>query len=326
MRVIVLHNTDFSGPEPRLYSQDKFIIQSLKSLDYGVANYFYAPEILDHLEEADLVFNLCDSFPDGKEEFLFVKSLEEKGWPFTGCSSETIFTCLNKYRLKLFLEKNNIKVAKAQLFVSTEQPLNLNFPLILKPAQSNASMGIEEDSVVFDLVSFQKKLSLMLKEYGEVLAEEYIEGREFCVIMLGNQPELLPILEIDYNHEYFIDKPKILSYKAKWSKNSNAFKHTYSVLAASLTDLERKNLQETAFQAFKALKCSGYASVDLRMNLQGEVYVLEINPNAYLAPESDLAKAAWAAGLSYEEILNKITGLALERFGKVPLAVMEKVG
>src|SRR3989338_2945172 len=322
MKVIVLHNADLSGLKPRPYPQDKAIIQTLRQAGHEIQDNFYVPEILEQMDHAELVFNLCDSFNDGKDEYLLVKKLEEKKVAFTGCTSETIFNCLNKYRLKLLLEKNGIKVTRAQLLVSSEEQLKLDFPLIVKPAQSNGSLGIEEDSVVSDLESFQKKLSTMLKEYGEVMAEEYIGGREFCVTMIGNEPSLFPILEIDYNDGYFLDKPKVLSYKAKWSKNSNVFKHTYSLLAAGLTAEETKNIQETALKAFKALKCCGYASVDLRMNEQGEVYVLEVNPNAYLAPESDLAKSAWITGMSYEQLLGQLMEFALERIGKLAVKVV----
>ena len=112
MKVIVLHNADLSGIKPRPYLQDKVIIQALRQAGHEIQDNFYLPEILEQMDHAELVFNLCDSFNDGKEEYLLVKKLEEKKVAFTGCTSETIFNCLNKYRLKLLLEKNGQKYQK----------------------------------------------------------------------------------------------------------------------------------------------------------------------------------------------------------------------
>ncbi len=314
MKLIALTNPDMHGEELRLYSQDKVIIQTLKNAGHEVHHYFYDPQILDILGK-NFIFNLCDSFPDGREEYIYVGLLEQKGLPFTGCPAETIYLCQSKFRQKAVFEEGKISHPPYQLFTSPAQEFNLKFPVILKPTQSNASMGIDDDSVVFDEKELRTKLAAVIEEFKEVMAEEYIDGREFCVPMMGNEdPEVLNILEINYADEYFLDKPKVLSYKAKWSRNSNAFKHTYSMLAENLSESERKKITALALSAYKAMGCQGYATADVRMNSQGEPFILEVNPNAYIAQESDLAKAAASKGMDYEAFLGRIIELAKGRF------------
>jgi D-alanine-D-alanine ligase len=146
-----------------------------------------------------------------------------------------------------------------------------------------------------------------------VLVEEYIGGREFNVPLIGNKdPERLAILEIDYS-QHFENKPKILTYKAKWSKNSLDFKNTYSIIA-ELSKEDEEKIYSAAIAAYKAVLCTGYASVDLRMDESGNVFVIEVNSNCYIAPESDMLKAANYKGMSYDQLLNKIINYALERF------------
>ena len=315
MKLIALTNPDIHGEEQRLYSQDKVIIQTLKNAGHEVHHYFYDRKVLDILGKS-FIFNLCDSFPDGREEYAYVGLLEQKGFSFTGCPAETVYLCQSKFRQKAVFEDNGIAHPHYQLFTSSEQEFTLQFPVILKPTQSNASIGIDDDSVVFNEKELRTKLVAVMEEFKEVMAEEYIDGREFCVPMMGNEnPEVLNILEINYADEYFLDKPKVLSYKAKWSRNSNAFKHTYSMLAEGLNESDRKKVIDLALSAYKAMGCQGYATADIRMNSLGEPFILEVNPNAYIAQESDLAKAAASKGMNYEALLGKILELAKERCG-----------
>ena len=104
-----------------------------------------------------------------------------------------------------------------------------------------------------------------------------------------------------------------MTYKAKWSKNSLDFKNTYSIIAELFKEDEEK-IYSTAIAAYKAVLCTGYASVDLRQDKNGEIYVLEVNPNCYIAPESDILKATISKGLSYDQLLDKIINYAVERF------------
>jgi D-alanine-D-alanine ligase len=320
LNIVALHNISSVKEEGDVkifysYPQDVEIIKNMKKLPYDISSAFYEDE-KDLKKDWKLVFNLCDAFADPGEELKLIEDLEKNQIPYTGCSALTTKICQNKYELKKILKQNDIKCPRGQLFKNIDDRLNekLKFPLILKLIGENGSFGLDEDSVVFNEEELRKKLSQLFSNFNKrILVEEYIEGREFNIPLIGNEnPEKLAILEIDYS-QHFENKPKILTYKAKWSKNSLDFKNTYSVIA-DLSKEDEEKLYNIAMQAYKAINCTGYASVDLRQNENGEVYVLEVNSNCYIAPESDILKAAIARGLDYEELLNKIINYAAERF------------
>ncbi len=320
INVVALHNISSIKEDDGVkvfysYPQDLDIIRSIKKLNYNVSSMFYEEESIENLKDC-VVFNLCDAL-DTEDEIKLIEKLEENHIPHTGNSSFTTKLCQNKFLLKEVLKSNNINFPKGQIINHPEENLNgdLNYPLILKPIGEHGSNGIDEDSVIFNEKELREKVKdLILKFNKPVLAEEYIEGREFNIPLLGNEnPETLAILEIDYS-EHFENKPKILTYKAKWSKNSNDFKNTYSAITTKLNEDEENKIYETAISAYKAIKCNGYASVDLRMNDKGELFVIDINSNCYIAPESDTLKAAVSRGMTYEDLLNKILNYALERF------------
>ena len=322
LNIIALHNISSVKEEGDIkilysYPQDVEIIKNIKKLQYNVSSVFFEEDKVKELKEDNsLVFNLCDAFVNPEDELKLIEDLEKYKISYTGCSALTTKICQNKYELKKLLEKMNIKCPRGQLFRNSEQKLddNLGFPLILKLIDENGSLGIDEDSVVFNEEQLRKKLSQLFSTFNKlILVEEYIEGREFNVPLIGNKnPERLAILETDYS-QHFEDKPKILTYKAKWSKNSLDFKNTYSIIAELFKEDEEK-IYSTAIAAYKAVLCTGYASVDLRQDKNGEIYVLEVNPNCYIAPESDILKATISKGLSYDQLLDKIINYAVERF------------
>ena len=320
LNIIILHNICSMKEENGIrvyysFPQDIEIIKTIKKLPYEISSMFYEEDKIKLLKKDCLVVNLCDAFSDPEDEIKLIQNLEKNSIPYTGCSSYTTKLCQDKFILKKILEKNNIKCPKGRLFKNAEEKLDndLKFPLILKLIGEDGSMGLDEDSVIFNEEQLIKKLSQLLSKFNKnVLAEEYIDGREFNVPIIGNEnPEALGVLEIDYS-QHFENKPKILTYKAKWSKNSLDFKNTYSLIA----DLngERDKIISAAILAYKAAKCTGYASVDLRMDNDGNIFVIEVNSNCYIAPESDMLKAAQSIGLSYEQLLDKIINYAIERF------------
>lgn len=322
LNIAVLHNIASIKEDDGIrifypFSQDIEIIKAIKKLKYNVSSHFYEEDkIKDLKKDSTLVFNLCDAFTYPEEEYNLIKNLEKHEIPHTGCSSSATKLCQNKFVLKQVLKAQNLLCPKGQLFTDIEQKLNnnLRFPLITKPIGEDGSNGIDEDSVIFNEEQLRKKLLQLFSTFNKpILVEEYIDGREFNVPIIGNEkPEVLGVLEIDYS-QHFENKPKILSYKAKWSKNSNDFKNTYSIIA-NLSKEEEKKIVSTAISAYKTAGCTGYGSVDLRMDEEGNVLILEINSNCYISPESDMLKVALASGISYEQLLDKIIKYAIERF------------
>jgi D-alanine-D-alanine ligase len=146
------------------------------------------------------------------------------------------------------------------------------------------------------------------------LAEEYIEGREFYVSVMGNRDlQALPPIEMDFSG-LPEGVPRVAGTKAKWQPDSIEYKGTKSILAEDLPDELRARLQKTALDAYRALRVRDYGRVDLRLADTGDIYVIEVNANCYLEKESEFATAAAAQGLDYPALVQKIVDLAVERY------------
>jgi D-alanine-D-alanine ligase len=165
-------------------------------------------------------------------------------------------------------------------------------------------------------VQLMERVAVIRKELNDsALAEEYIEGREFFVGVLGNaQPKALPPVEVDFTG-FPEGVPKVLDSKAKWDERSKEFKGTKSVMA-NLPDELRARLQKVAVDAYRALRVRDYGRVDLRLTDTGDIYVLEVNASCYLERSSEFAMSAAAAGIEYPKLIERIVQLALDRYGK----------
>jgi D-alanine-D-alanine ligase len=158
----------------------------------------------------------------------------------------------------------------------------------------------------------ERVLVIHEKVNDSALVEEFIEGREFYVGVLGNQaPLALPPIEVDFTG-FPEDKPRILDSKAKWDVNSSEYKGTRSVVATIPTELKAR-LQKVALDAYRALRVRDYGRIDMRLTAAGEIYVIEVNASCYLEQKSEFAMAAQAHGLDYPKLINRIAELALER-------------
>ena len=266
----------------------------------------------------DFVFNLCEGVEGNvKGESWVPAILDLIGIPYTGSDSLTLGLCLDKIKTKQLLFANNIPTPRYQIFRDLSQTLNpkLGFPLIVKPANEDASVGITVDSVVEDRSSLFKMVEFILKNYRQpALVEEYIDGRELNVAILGNgnSLEVLPISEIRFDFDKKI--PKILSYDAKWIPESEMFKKTVGVCppAEKLPDAVEERIKKLAVAAYNITQCRDYARVDFRLN--GNLpYVLEVNPNPGINKDSGFVRSAIVSGLSYDELIRKILSLAMKR-------------
>ncbi len=305
-----------SSHEERFYPADKEIISALKKVEHlQVDAKLYDETEFAALqkENASVIFNLCDGFSDGRKEAEIAEQLEKKQMHFTGNGSKALFLCMDKHTVKQKLQAAHLLVPTFFSLSSANAalPSVIPFPVIVKPAHEHGSVGIDEDAVVYDQEHLLRKITKVFEECKQdVLIEQYIDGKEFCIPLIGNgHPIVLPILEIDYS-EHFEDKTKILSYKAKWSKNSNAFKNTYSRIARLDNEL-RTRLEAIAKKVYGVIGMRGYGTVDVRVDQFGNIYIIDVNSNSYIAPESDLAKAAQHNGISYPELLEKVIHYAI---------------
>ncbi|MDQ3951037.1 MAG: ATP-grasp domain-containing protein, partial [Gemmatimonadota bacterium] len=198
---------------------------------------------------------------------------------------------------------------------------DLQFPVIVKPPQEDASIGITSSSLVHDLKELFGKIDELQSEFqAPVLVEEFVDGREFYVGVLGNvNPEALPVIELDFS-ALPAGRPRIASWEAKWGADGQGageeFAGTKSVFPEGVAEDLVKRMQAIAIECFQALRLRDYARIDLRVTPGGDVYVIEVNPNCYLERESEFARAAERAGHTYEELISRIVDLAAARYAR----------
>lgn len=269
--------------------------------------------------KTDLVFNLLESFGDNLGGDVAVAGvLDLLNLRYTGGGPGELYLRQDKGLAKKVFAFENILYPHFAVFSKDsdfETAGNLHMPLFVKPLTADASIGIDGDSLVRDTTSLMKRvLNIHEKVNDSALVEEYIEGREFYVGVLGNrEPLALPPIEMDFSG-LPEGMPRVAGTKAKWKKNSIEYKGTKSVLA-EIPDELRARLQKAALDAYRALRVRDYGRVDLRLTEAGEIYVIEVNASCYLEQESEFATAAKAAGIEFPDLVGRIVDLAMERYG-----------
>jgi D-alanine-D-alanine ligase len=272
----------------------------------------------------DIVFNLAESFGGRSAlESNVAALLNLLGLRYTGSSPAGLILAGDKTLTKKVLTFHGILTARfATVFRgSVDWAGDIGFPLILKPPQEDASLGITQKSIVNHVQELLQTISSLQTEYqGPVLAEEFIDGREFYVGVLGNSDvQALPIMELDFSG-YPEGRPKIASWEAKWGdegdEKGEEFEGTKSVFPTDLSEELTDRIQKAAVDAFNALRLRDYARVDLRVNAKEEIYVIEVNPNCYLERRAEFATAAAKSGMQYPELIERIVELANARYSR----------
>jgi D-alanine-D-alanine ligase len=272
----------------------------------------------------DLVFNLCESFGGRSAlESNVAALLNLLDLRYTGSSPAGLIVAGDKTLTKKVLSFHGILTPKfATVFRGTvDWAGDIEFPLIVKPPQEDASLGITGKSVVRDVKELLETMSSLQTEFkSAVLAEQFIEGREFYVGVLGNSsPEALPVIELDFTG-FPPDKPRIASWAAKWGDEGDEtgaeFAGTKSVFPTDVSEELTEAMQRVAVDSFNALRLRDYARIDLRVTAAGEIYVIEANPNCYLEAGSEFARAAAHSGLQYDQLIEKIIELSTARYSR----------
>lgn len=270
-------------------------------------------ERLRHLRP-DALVNLCEGFRgQPRLEAQVAGLLELLDLPFTGNPSRTLALCQDKFRTKAVLTSAGLSTPRAWLMDKEEAfPSSVCFPLIVKPNEEDASLGIYSQSVVRDGQSLRRRVEYVLEHYAQpALVEEFIDGREFNVAIVDlGEPTTLPVSEIEFR-DLPDNMPRIVRYEAKWLENHEGYQHTVPVCPALLSEEASSKLQSTALAVYRALKLEGYARVDFRMDSQGQQYILEVNPNPDTSREAGLARSLRAAGIPYEEFWDRQVLLAM---------------
>jgi D-alanine-D-alanine ligase len=275
-------------------------------------------------EQPELVFNLAESF-DGKSalESNVAGLLNLLGLRYTGSSPSGLTVAGDKTLTKKVLSFHSIKTPQFATVYrgAVDWAGDLHFPVIIKPPQEDASLGITSKSVVHDLKGLLETMERMQKEFQQpALVEEYVEGREFYVGVLGNSNvEALPVIELDFS-SFPADKPKIASWEAKWGEDGAGsgaeYAGTKSIFPTTVKPELIARMQAIAVECFDALRLRDYARIDLRVTEAEEIYVIEVNPNCYLERESEFARAAKEHGLDYPSLIARIAELASARYSR----------
>lgn len=263
----------------------------------------------------DLVFNLFEGFCGYPEtEAVVPEILSEMGIPCTGCPGSGLRLALDKAKAKVILRAAEIRTPDFQLLnPETLHMFQLGYPCIVKPRCEDASHGLSPDSIVNDFAALEKQVRLVSNTYGgSALVEEFIDGREFDAAVLGSSEcTVLPVSEIVYSLPPGM--PRIVTFSAKWEPDSLYFQGTKSICPAEICVEEQERIIRTAVAAFRVLGCEGYARVGMRMDQEGQLNVIEVNPNPDVSPDSGVVRQAEATGMTYAQLIEKILQLALER-------------
>jgi D-alanine-D-alanine ligase len=329
-RVLVVHNRDYEGadadPENRaredVLSTAEGVVAALERLGYPTDLMGVGGD-LDGLTgqiaglEPAVVFNLCESI-DGVAslEPLLPMLLERAALAYTGSPPLTLGLAVHKHRAKDVLRGAGVPTPEAALLTTPDvSRVALQFPLIVKPAREDASVGISLDSVVHDRAALERQVTYVLARYCQpALVERYIEGREIYVSMLERPSggvQILPLYEIDFS-EMPAGSPRIVSFDGKWVESSPEFRGTKPV-SCTLPPALMSRLTEVAETAFAAMELRDYARLDVRLSDDGTPYVIDVNPNCDLSDGAGFARAARAAGLGYDAMVGRIVELALQR-------------
>ncbi|MCF8240433.1 MAG: ATP-grasp domain-containing protein [Melioribacteraceae bacterium] len=296
------------------------IIQSLRKQFSNVGSLAFNDRVSSivnkiYEENPDVIFNFIEAIEGNSNfEFCIPGLFDILGIQYTGNNATTLGNCLFKERTKHILKAHGINTSRFLIFEYKKKPeekMDLNFPVIVKLAKEDASIGISELSVVHDKQSLNQRINFLFKNFSQdIIVEEYIIGREFNVSILGN--EILPISEISYRG---LPKgyPKIVTYEAKWAPDSVYYNNTNPVCPADINDTLRRRIENAAIDSYHALECRDYARVDIRLKKNSIPYVIEVNPNPDLSSDAGFANSASAAGISYDELLARIAGYAINR-------------
>lgn len=284
---------------------------------------YFSKEIVQTLSRLSpkFVFNLCEEMNGKCElEMCVAGLLDLMGIPYTGSGPLALGLALHKFRVKQLLRSYGIPTPRGFLLARGQRLNleNLRFPVIVKPAHEDASLGINSRSICHDMSQLEKQAAYIHKVYAqEALVEDYLDGREFNVSIMGDEdPFVLSISEIDFS-EMPDGEPRIVSYRAKWDEESPMFRGTRPICPAEIPKRLESRIKDIALRAYRCLGLRDYGRIDLRTDVRGNIFVLEANPNPDIAPSAGFARAARAAGLSYADLIMRITRFALERGEKI---------
>ncbi len=334
-RIVVLYNTDYDAEQATLTGPDvtsvrdsaKAIAGALREMNHDVELMgVHGVEVYAALQRiraasCDLLFNLCESMDNNSlNEPTFAGLLDLFSIPYTGADLLALASCLHKQRTKDILIAQRIPTPPYR-YIATLAELDdpaldaLDYPWFVKLAHEDASLGITEANVVATAAALRARARELMLEYKQaVIAERYVEGREINVTLLGNGDtlEMLPLHEIDFA-AMPADRPRIVSYAAKWEEGHVDYAGTKPVPLRGASAAVVAEIERVARAAYLAVELRDYGRVDLRVDDAGVAWVIDVNPNPDISPDAGVTRAAAAAGMSHPQLVAKIAAIALHR-------------
>ena len=339
LSVVILHNAPVLPADHPDAASEAGVLDAVEAVEQALTLRGHAVERLPVGESSarliedlstlrcDAVFNLCEGLGGtGAGEAAVAGLLELCGVAYTGCSAETLSLVRDKARTKWLLAGGGLPTAPF-CRVLADEPLPRAAlaalleagPCIVKPAREDASLGISADSVVTNLPALERQATEVRARYGDVLIEQFIDGREFNVgVVMLPEPRLLPIAEIEFAEN--AGRWKLVTYNAKWAEDSDECLGTPPRCPADVSPELAADLGRVALAATRMTGCRDYARVDVRVNERGEPFVLEVNPNPDISPGAGFPRALAAAGIEYDEFVCRLVEQA-QRRSVPPIAI-----
>ncbi|MBA2684249.1 MAG: ATP-grasp domain-containing protein [Gemmatimonadaceae bacterium] len=327
MKIVILHSAD--AVEPPVDPVLAQIAGVLERAGHEIGFQIVMPDVVAlatelRAAEPALVVNLAEAF-DGKSalESNVAALLNLLDLRYTGSSPAGLMLAGDKALSKKVLSFHGVRSPEFATVHrgDVEWAGDLKFPLIVKPPQEDASIGITHASVVHNVQELLAQMGAVQGNFHQPpLIEEFIDGREFYVGVIGNaDARALPPMEMDFTG-FPTDKPRIASWAAKWGEDGDEkgeeYAGTRTFVPNDLPPELDELLRKTALDAFHALRLRDYARVDMRVSESGEAYVIEVNPNCYLEESGEFARAAAADGMPYDALIGRIIELASARYAR----------
>lgn len=285
---------------------------ALRSAGHRVVRVPVRPDFawFEAVRRADLVFNLCEGVAGVSHlEYKVASVMDLAGIPYTGGSAWTMTICHRKPLLNAVLAAHGLPVPQWAVPDRAGAVADVPLPAFVKPAAEDASVGIDQGSVVTSLEELEARIAEAVRQFGEVIVQRYVHGREFAVAFVGH--ETLPISEIDFSRMPDGTWP-ILSFDAKWKPGVPEFVGSSPVCPARVDRSLARRLATIGRAAWEAVSGRGYGRVDFRVDDAGRPWVLEVNPNPDISTDAGLANMARAAGWSYGDLVLRIVDAALQ--------------
>ncbi len=263
-----------------------------------------------------MAVNLCETLDDDPRFVGHPAAiLELLELPFSGSPTFALMLTTDKVMSKRLLRAKGIETPDYVIYDNKGEFdfRLLRYPVIVKPVLQDASIGIDQGSIFKDARALDREITEFFDRFGTLLVEEYVAGREFNVSVFGYpSPRVLPIAEIDFSgfpKELF----PIVGYRAKWDCSSFEYYHTPRKFERGLCHALQQRIEKTAIECFYLLMLRDYGRVDMRVNDQGQIYVLEVNANPCLSPDAGFAAAVQQVGMSYTDMVEMLVEFVEKR-------------